>query len=72
MLAAPETDGLRWFKSTRSAGNGACVEVAVTIDRIAVRDSKDPGGPRLHFDAPAWRDFIGSVRSGTFDLPAGD
>jgi hypothetical protein len=29
-----------------------------------VRDSKDPGGPRLLFTAAEWREFAGRVKSG--------
>ena len=29
---------------------------------MAVRDSKDPDGPRLRFDADAWNAFVGSLR----------
>jgi hypothetical protein len=71
MFPAPEEDDanhLRWVKSSRSAANGACVEVAVVPgDAVAVRDSKDPGGPVLRFTAATWREFIDSVRSGDFD-----
>lgn len=35
----------RWRKSARSNANGACVELAHTLDRI--RDSKNPQGPAL-------------------------
>jgi hypothetical protein len=62
---APKDRELRWFKSTRSAGNGACVEVASTAaGAVAVRDSKDPDGPMLHFDTEAWRGFVYSVQTG--------
>jgi hypothetical protein len=68
MSSAPSDSELYWFKSTRSAGAGACVEVAVTATgSIAVRDSKDPDGPMLRFETDAWRGFIESVRSGGFD-----
>ncbi len=70
-MSAPEMDGeLRWFKSSYSAANGACVEVAFAGATVAVRDSKDPGGPVLRFDTGAFADFIGSVRDGAFDRPA--
>jgi uncharacterized protein DUF397 len=35
----------RWRKSSSSNQDGACVEVAHTLD--ALRDSKNPGGPVL-------------------------
>jgi hypothetical protein len=55
--------GARWRKSTRSGNNGgACVEVADNLSSVvAVRDSKDPSGPALVFDPPAWRAFVGQV-----------
>jgi hypothetical protein len=68
MSFVPEVGGLEWRKSSRSAGNGACVEVAATLDVVAVRDSKDPSGPILQFGTKTWREFVGSVRAGTFDV----
>ncbi|WP_326557636.1 DUF397 domain-containing protein [Micromonospora sp. NBC_01796] len=52
--------GARWRKSTRSGdNNGNCVEVAGNLPNIvAVRDSKDPGGPSLTFSPEAWTSFI--------------
>lgn len=47
-----------WRTSTRSSGNGNCVEVAGVDGRVAVRDSKDRGGPVLAFPAPSWRAFV--------------
>jgi hypothetical protein len=55
-----------WRKSSRSGANG-CVEVAVVGDRVAVRDSKDPGGPVLLFSAHEWAAFLGGVHDGEFD-----
>ena len=37
-------------------------------DVIAVRDSKDPAGPKLAFTAPEWEAFTAGVRDGEFDL----
>jgi Domain of unknown function (DUF397) len=56
-----------WRKSTRSGNNG-CVEVAFVEDRVAVRDSKDRGGPVLVFTAHEWEAFVGGVRTGEFEL----
>jgi hypothetical protein len=41
-----------WRKSSYSGDNGgACVEVGTAGSAVAVRDSKDPEGPRLAFAA---------------------
>jgi len=58
----------RWRKSTRSSTSN-CVEVAPQCESILMRDSKDPGGPRLTFDRASFADFIKGVRDGEFDLP---
>ncbi|MEV2239796.1 DUF397 domain-containing protein [Micromonospora sp. NPDC049891] len=47
-----------WIKSSRSTLTQECVEVAGTCAQILVRDSKDPAGPMLAFDRPAWRTFV--------------
>jgi hypothetical protein len=58
-----------WVKSSYSAGNGACVEVASpVVDEIAVRDSKDPHGPTLSFAPASWSAFVADVHGGAFDL----
>jgi hypothetical protein len=67
----PEHDDSRavWRKSSRSNGSGGnCVEVASNLPGIvAVRDSKDPNGPRLVFTPAAWDAFTVRVRNGDFD-----
>lgn len=57
----------RWSKSSRSANNGACVEVAFTPGLVATRDSKDPTGPALVFDPAAWTAFVAAVKNGDHD-----
>ncbi len=54
---------LRWRKATCSSGNGGnCVEVATAGRTVAVRDSRDPDGPRLAFAPRAWRAFAARVK----------
>ena len=57
--------GAAWRKSTRSGGNGGnCVEVADNLPGlVAVRDSKDPGGPTLAFAPEAWCAFTFAARN---------
>jgi hypothetical protein len=51
-----------WRKSSYSGGNGGeCVEVAAA-DNVMVRDTADRKGATLCFSAPAWQEFLGSVR----------
>jgi hypothetical protein len=58
-----------WRKSTSSNGNGGdCVEIAANIPGvIAMRDSKDPDGPKLVFTPAEWAAFVAGVRDGEFD-----
>jgi len=57
----------KWHKSSSSQKNGQCVEVAHVGDAIAVRDSKDPGGPVLSFTPGEWDAFLAGARDGEFD-----
>ncbi|MEV4128358.1 DUF397 domain-containing protein [Nocardia sp. NPDC049707] len=60
--------GAKWFKSTRSAGNSECVEVAFLDEgMVGVRDSKNPAGLALVFTPGAWDAFTAGVSDGEFD-----
>ena len=56
-----------WHKSSRSGTGSNCVEVAGAESVVAVRDSKDPDGPKLAFAAGGWRGFLGTVKAGHLD-----
>ena len=54
---------LQWHKAAYSSGNGGnCIEVATADRTVAVRDSKDPDGPRLAFGMRAWQAFAARVK----------
>ncbi len=68
-----------WRKASLSSDNGGnCVEMAV-VDApaaghkadlgplYALRDSKDPDGPKLFFTRSEWDAFVGGVKLGEFD-----
>jgi hypothetical protein len=49
---------VQWRTSTRSGGNGSCVEVADFDGAIAVRDSKGRQGPVLMCSPSQWTRFL--------------
>lgn len=62
-LPAQMASDYPWRKARRSANDGACVEVALVNDQLAVRDSKDPGGCWLRYPVRSWRDFTSNLKS---------
>ncbi|GAA1923704.1 DUF397 domain-containing protein [Streptantibioticus ferralitis] len=64
-MTRPSADQLasaNWFKSTHSAANNECVEVAMAGAWVCVRDSTDPHGPMLSFTASAFASFVEDVQ----------
>ncbi len=55
-----------WRTSTY-CNDETCVEVLVTDQFAAMRDSKNPGGPALAFDLAVWQAFMNDLKNGTFE-----
>lgn len=51
-----------WLKSSHSGASNDCVEIALVETGAAVRDSKNPDGPRLRFAQLGWADFLTAAR----------
>jgi Domain of unknown function (DUF397) len=64
-----DASAAHWRKSSLSAADGNCVEVALNLKTIvAIRDSKHPTGPILTVDQANWCAFMCDVRNGVFDI----
>ena len=66
-LSEAELADLTWTKARASTHNGACVEIAATANKIAMRDSKDPDGAILVYTPVEFRAFLDGARNGEFD-----
>lgn len=65
MSGPMEFTRVAWRKSSRSSASGDdCVEVAAIAPVVAVRDSKDPDGPKLILDGAAWRTLNHRIKTG--------
>jgi hypothetical protein len=55
---------ITWRKATYSSGNGGnCIEVGTADRSVAVRDSKNPEGPKLAFTSESWQAFTRTLKS---------
>ncbi|GES31114.1 DUF397 domain-containing protein [Streptomyces angustmyceticus] len=65
-MRAIDLSNVTWRKSSYSNSDGGqCLEVSDDLPALVpVRDSKDPHGPALLFDATAWSSFVTAVKSG--------
>jgi Domain of unknown function (DUF397) len=64
-----EITALSWRKSTRSIGNGQCVEAArLTDGRLVMRDSTDTSGPVIFYTREEWRALVKEIKDGKFDF----
>ncbi|TDE39260.1 DUF397 domain-containing protein [Actinomadura sp. 6K520] len=63
----PKCAELEWRTATAS-GAGDCVQVARSDHGIAVRDSKDPYGPRHSYRPDEWARFIARIKMDAPDL----
>jgi len=59
------TQFTRWRKAAASGPNNECVEVAQHDGRFAIRDSKNPAGPVICWNADVGT-FVASVKAGNF------
>ena len=71
MSDTPDLSTAVWVKSSYSSGDGGqCVEWAPTtvpaLDRVPIRDSKDPEGPALLLTPAAFSSFIAAVQRNEF------
>ncbi|GAA2581377.1 MULTISPECIES: DUF397 domain-containing protein [Streptomyces] len=55
---------MNWRKSTYSGGGegNTCVEIAETVTRIAIRDSKDPARATLSVPVPSFAAFVEGIK----------
>lgn len=66
-LTGAGADRLSWRISSYSGGGNDCVEIAVTWEGTAVRDSKDRAGGAFTVSPGAWRALLDAARTGALD-----
>lgn len=63
-------DREQWRKSSYSAGETNCVEVAPLPVGTGVRDSKNPDAGEVRAAGKVWTSFVAAVRSGSLTTSA--
>ena len=58
---------VRWRISSYSGSNGSCVQVGVTADGVALRNSNHPDAGTLGFTRSEMATWIAGCRAGEFD-----
>ncbi|WP_436757021.1 DUF397 domain-containing protein [Streptosporangium sp. V21-05] len=75
MITPEEPAGVAWHIRAKSAdSNGQCVEAGPLADgsgRVAVRRSRRPEAEVIVYTRAEWEAFVGGVKGGEFDFPAG-
>jgi hypothetical protein len=66
-LYSASLDGAIWYKSSYTAGNDQCVEIAelATLPAVAIRDSKNTDLPASRVSASGWTAFVEALKAGT-------
>lgn len=60
--------GVTWRRSRHSGQLGNCVETAaLAAGEVAMRNSRDPGGPALIFTRDEMAAFLAGAKDGEFD-----
>jgi len=67
-VSTTDQESSHWRRSTYSDSSGGdCVEVADLSAAVAVRDSKDPDGPKLVIGRDAFAALTRGIRAGRYD-----
>jgi uncharacterized protein DUF397 len=56
-----------WRTSTRTQGQGQCVEVGFGADCVGVRDTKNRAAGQITVAVQRWQEFLQGLKHGCFD-----
>lgn len=62
-MPTPHDLRISWRKSSHSGQQGDCVELGDLGDGVAVRDSKNPTGPKLRFSRRALSELATAIKN---------